>query len=227
MQVCILWADSQLQRLAEFCLPAWGSREVPLTPFRTPYSPSVWDSLDLEASQQQATALHHQHAVLHRLIQWVGKRASARSQASAPGPASSTCGGEGLTESGLECSSHLPLKADERCRRETWSWERYRWGQRKGGPFGLVLLSASAIHAGVPKKLLSSPGYRHDTQAQRGGGRSQQLQRALNFPAGFVGLFSVHLGKGSPHFPDMWSAQGPLSRGWSEKQPGLSVCSQR
>ena len=42
------------------------------------------------------------------------------------------------------------------------------------------------------------------------GGRSQQL-RALNFPAGFVGPFSVHLGKGSPHFPDMWSAQGPLS----------------
>lgn len=33
----------------------------------------VGDSLNLEVAPKQAAALHHQHAVLHRLIQGVGK----------------------------------------------------------------------------------------------------------------------------------------------------------
>ena len=115
----------------------------------------MWDSLDLEAAQQQAAALHHQHAVLHRLIQWVGKEHLHVHRLLHPGLVQHLWG-EGLTESGLECSSHLPLKADEAVP-ETWSWERYRWGQRKGGPLGLVLLSASAIHTGGSQEIAVIP----------------------------------------------------------------------
>lgn len=44
----------------------------PRAPSRHPtLAPQARDSLNPEAAQQQAAALHHQHAVFHRLVQWV------------------------------------------------------------------------------------------------------------------------------------------------------------
>ena len=72
-----------------------------------------------EALSSQRAALHHQHAVLHGLIQWVGKEHLHVHRLLHPGLIQHLQG-EGLTESGLDCSSHLPLKADGAVP-ETWS----------------------------------------------------------------------------------------------------------
>lgn len=69
-----LRADSRVPKPEELCLLCPELWEGPLHPLPHPtLSPQAGDSLDLEAAQQQAAPLHHQHAVFDRLIQWVGE----------------------------------------------------------------------------------------------------------------------------------------------------------
>lgn len=83
--------------------------EVSLSPSCHPtWAPQAWNSLDLEVAQQQAAPLHHQHAVLHRLIQWVGEEHLHVHRLPYMGLVQQLWG-ERRVQSGLGCSSYLPL----------------------------------------------------------------------------------------------------------------------
>lgn len=89
----------------------------PLPPSHT--GPSAWDSLDLEGALQQAAPLRYQLAVLHQLIQRVGEE-NLHSHRLLHAGLVQHLWGEGLTESGLGCSFHLPLMRADGAAPEAW-----------------------------------------------------------------------------------------------------------